>query len=406
MQSPADLARSSLPSGTADRHRRPLSWIAVVAAFVSLFALLPLGFVIWVTVQTGWETVAALVFRPRVGELLVNTVLLVLLTVPISIVLAVALAWLTERSDLPGARLWSWLAVAPLAVPAFVHSYAWISLVPEAARPVGRRAGFGARLFPVSLSAGRGGPAPARSRPSRMRRPRSASRPGACSCASCCRSCGWPSAAAPAGRPASPGRIRPLRDDPLRHLHHRDRRSVPVDLQRPGRQHAGRRAGRLLLRAARAGGAGSAARSAMRASAPAPRAGSSAAGSAAPRSSAWLCRSLTTLLALGVPFVTLARWLVAGGARGLASRRDRPGARPDAVPGACRRAAGHRRRHADGLALDPRAGPRCSALLEACNYIVGSLPGVVVALALVTITVRVALPLYQTTGHASWSPMC
>jgi iron(III) transport system permease protein len=35
-------------------------------------------------------------------------------------------------------------------------------------------------------------------------------------------------------------------------------------------------------------------------------------------------------------------------------------------------------------------------MLEGCNYIVGSLPGVVIALALVTITVRVALPLYQT----------
>ncbi|MFX8747309.1 iron ABC transporter permease, partial [Acinetobacter baumannii] len=48
----------------------------------------------------------------------------------IAIALAVALAWLTERSDLPGARLWAWLAVAPLAVPAFVHSYAWVTIAP------------------------------------------------------------------------------------------------------------------------------------------------------------------------------------------------------------------------------------------------------------------------------------
>ncbi len=31
---------------------------------------------------------------------------------------------------LPGARAWSWLAAALLAVPAFVHSYAWISIAP------------------------------------------------------------------------------------------------------------------------------------------------------------------------------------------------------------------------------------------------------------------------------------
>ena len=107
-----------------------LSWVTVAAVLVTLAALLPLGFVAWVGIQAGWTTVSALVFRPRVGELLVNTGLLVLVTVPICVLLAVALAWLTERSDLPGARTWAWLAAAPLAVPAFVHSYAWISLAP------------------------------------------------------------------------------------------------------------------------------------------------------------------------------------------------------------------------------------------------------------------------------------
>ncbi|WP_213881329.1 iron ABC transporter permease [Pseudomonas sp. dw_358] len=105
-----------------------LRWTALI---VSLLALLPLGFVVLIAVQSGWETVAALVFRPRVGELLVNTLLLVLITVPLCVVLGVSLAWLTERSNLPGRRLWSLLATAPIAVPAFVHSYAWVSLVPS-----------------------------------------------------------------------------------------------------------------------------------------------------------------------------------------------------------------------------------------------------------------------------------
>ena len=49
---------------------------------------------------------------------------------PLCALLAVALAWLVERSSLPAPRLWAWLAVAPLAVPAFVHSYAWVSVAP------------------------------------------------------------------------------------------------------------------------------------------------------------------------------------------------------------------------------------------------------------------------------------
>ena len=98
---------------------------------VSATSLLPLLFVVGVAIQTGWPTAVALIVRPRVGELLVNTVLLVVLTVPICAILGVALAWLTERTDLPGRRAWALFAAAPLAVPAFVHSYAWVSLIPS-----------------------------------------------------------------------------------------------------------------------------------------------------------------------------------------------------------------------------------------------------------------------------------
>ena len=132
MVASGELARTGVSVRSTGRRtpRRAFPLISLAAVAVSALALLPLGFVVFIAVQTGWETVVQLVFRPRVGELLVNTVLLVLLTVPICAVLSVALAWLTERSDLPGARLWSWLAVAPLAVPAFVHSYAWVTLWP------------------------------------------------------------------------------------------------------------------------------------------------------------------------------------------------------------------------------------------------------------------------------------
>ena len=79
----------------------------------------------------------ALVFRPRVGELLVNTVLLVVLTLPLCVAAGRG-AGLADRAHRPaGAALWALLAVAPLAVPAFVHSYAWVSLVPPAGLPAG-----------------------------------------------------------------------------------------------------------------------------------------------------------------------------------------------------------------------------------------------------------------------------
>src|SRR5271154_5739303 len=39
-----------------------------------------------------------------------------------------AAAWFVERTDLPGRKVWGVLAVAPLAVPPFISSYAWVSL--------------------------------------------------------------------------------------------------------------------------------------------------------------------------------------------------------------------------------------------------------------------------------------
>ncbi len=104
--------------------------VLAAATVVSLLSLIPLGFIIAVAVGAGWDEVVRLVIRPRVGELLVNTIWLEVITLPLTIVLAVALAWITERTALPGARYWAGLMVAPLAVPAFVQSYAWSSVLP------------------------------------------------------------------------------------------------------------------------------------------------------------------------------------------------------------------------------------------------------------------------------------
>lgn len=94
---------------------------------------MPLGFVVFTTVDTGWAESARLVFRPRVGELLTNTVLLTLVTVPLTLVLGVGGAWLVERTTLFGHRVWALVLAAPLAIPAFVGSYGWVSAIPSLA---------------------------------------------------------------------------------------------------------------------------------------------------------------------------------------------------------------------------------------------------------------------------------
>ena len=112
------------------RPRSPGAIIAI-AAGVSLLGLVPLGYVAVTAILTGAPTLSALVFRARVGELLANTAGLVLITVPLCALVGVTAAWLVERTRLAGSRAFAILLVVPLAIPAFVNSYGWVSAVPS-----------------------------------------------------------------------------------------------------------------------------------------------------------------------------------------------------------------------------------------------------------------------------------
>jgi iron(III) transport system permease protein len=113
------------PTGRRGRPRV----VAVVALVVSGLSLVPLGYVVVATAATGWNDSMSLVLRPRVGELLLNTVLLVVVSVPLCVALGVGAAWLVDRTALWGHRGWALALAAPLAIPAFVNSYGWVSAV-------------------------------------------------------------------------------------------------------------------------------------------------------------------------------------------------------------------------------------------------------------------------------------
>ncbi|NJC65479.1 iron ABC transporter permease [Planosporangium flavigriseum] len=104
--------------------------LLAVCVLVALVAAIPLAFVIGYTVSTGWDEAWRLLVRPRVGDLLVNTVRLTLGCMVGSAALGTGAAWLVERTNLPGRRIWNALLAAPLAVPAFVTSFGWVSLTP------------------------------------------------------------------------------------------------------------------------------------------------------------------------------------------------------------------------------------------------------------------------------------
>ncbi len=154
---------------------------------------------------------------------------------------------MVERTDLPARAFWRPLFVAPLAIPAFVNSYAWVSVIPSLHGLLGRSLGHDAVVLPVHVSAGGRDAAPSRPRPSRNLPVRSGSDSAGCVPPRC-------AAAAAAGDPrrrapdrrAPARRVRRIRNGAIRHLHDRDLRAVPGHLRRCGGQHA-RRCARAAL---------------------------------------------------------------------------------------------------------------------------------------------------------------
>lgn len=111
------------------RHRRlSLSAVSgslllwVPAGLVALAVLLPPVYLIIRAVGAGWDA-WELVFRVRTLRILGRTTWLALTVTGASAAIAVPLAWLTVRTDLPLRRVWAVLTALPLVIPSYVGAY-------------------------------------------------------------------------------------------------------------------------------------------------------------------------------------------------------------------------------------------------------------------------------------------
>lgn len=371
------------------------SGLAMVAAtLVALVSLIPLGFIVMVAAGSGWDETVRLVFRPKVGELLLNTLWLELITLPLSIVLGVTLAWLTERTDLRGAGLWAGLMVAPLGVPAFVQSYAWSSAFPSfhglaGAVAIALISYFPFVYLPVAAQLRRLDPALEDNAASLGLRPLAVFMRVV-----------LPQLRLSICAGALLVGLHLLGEYGLFVLMRYDTFATAIvdQFQSVYDGPAANLLGGVLVLCCVVLLGGEAV---LRGDRRYARIGSGSARRAVPAPLGhWLVPSLLLLtavaaVALGVTFVTLGRWLWFGGAA--VWKLDQIGA-----------ALGQTALYAllAGLVATALAMPmawiavrspgRWQRLLEAGHLYVGALPGIIVALALVAITVRVALPLYQT----------
>ena len=107
---------------------RPPAALLAAALLGATLVLLPILYTIAEAASVDVRDAAGLLFRPLVGRLLVNTISLVIAASLATAILGTTTAWLVERTDLPGRKIWSVLIAAPLAVPPFITSYAWVSM--------------------------------------------------------------------------------------------------------------------------------------------------------------------------------------------------------------------------------------------------------------------------------------
>ena len=116
----------------------PPAAVWIPAVVVALAVALPLVYLALRAMGADSDDLWRLATRQRTWETVIRTLTLVAVTVVGSLALAVPLAWLTVRSDLPHRRLWAVLTALPLVIPSYVMAL----LIVSALGPRGYVQGF------------------------------------------------------------------------------------------------------------------------------------------------------------------------------------------------------------------------------------------------------------------------
>lgn len=115
-------------------------------------ALVPIGYLFLRTAQGGIGDWIDAVAGPRVAALAGTSLALTAVVTVLCLAIGVSAAWLVTRTDVPGRGLLAVLLALPLAVPSYVAAFTWVSvsdLLPGV--EAGRFEGFGAAVVVMTL---------------------------------------------------------------------------------------------------------------------------------------------------------------------------------------------------------------------------------------------------------------
>jgi iron(III) transport system permease protein len=104
---------------------KPPFALFLVSILVALAMSVPLTYLLLRTAESGG--VLNLLFKVRMGQVFLNSAILALTVTLLSSLVAVPIAFLTVRTDLPARRFWSVATTLPLVIPSYVGSYALIA---------------------------------------------------------------------------------------------------------------------------------------------------------------------------------------------------------------------------------------------------------------------------------------
>jgi len=110
-------------------QKPPVWWLGV--ALVSLAAVaVPLVYLVVRVGELPVSAITGILFRPRVGQLLWNTVGLGFAVSVTAVVVGVLIAIALTRADFSVNRIWLVASALPLAVPSYLASYGWLVVWP------------------------------------------------------------------------------------------------------------------------------------------------------------------------------------------------------------------------------------------------------------------------------------
>ena len=127
MQSTQSTRGATLPAyHWRPRHASPR--LAIAAGLVAVFVAVPLVYIFARAAGAKPEAWQRLL-QMRIWVLMANTLGLVVAVTIGALLIGVSMAYLTERTDLPGRKVFRWMLALPLAIPAYIGGIVHLALL-------------------------------------------------------------------------------------------------------------------------------------------------------------------------------------------------------------------------------------------------------------------------------------